>query len=132
MYKVIWLVRYQPGMDREEVRRWWRDQHGTLGAATPGMVRYVQNHWASALDPVTELPTDERPGFDGHAEHWFTDRAAYEAAMASDHWKRVLADGPNGFDPSSLVGGVLLENVVTWDARGDDRRYPAMGEQPDD
>jgi hypothetical protein len=62
--------------------------------------------------------------FDGHAEHWFESRESYEAAMASEQWRRTIADGPTGFDAATLVGRVLEERVITWDAMSDGRTYP--------
>ena len=54
-------------------------------------------------------------------------REAYEAAMTSEVWKRTREDGPVGFDSSTLVGGMLEEHVVSWDARSDGRLYTAAG-----
>ncbi len=113
MYKVIWLVKFRKDMPREEVVRWWREEHGPLAAKTPGMVRYVQNHWITGLDQQSQLPdSGAAPQFDGHAEHWFEDFDTYQAAMASDEWKLTQDDGPRGFDSSTLVGGELSEFVV--------------------
>jgi uncharacterized protein (TIGR02118 family) len=124
VYKVIWLVKFRKDMQREEVVRWWRGHHGDIAAATPGMVRYVQNHWVAPLDPATQLPiAGSQPAFDGHAEHWFESREAYERAMVSDQWKATQEDGPVGFDSSTLVGGLLEEHVVSWEAGSDGRLY---------
>jgi uncharacterized protein (TIGR02118 family) len=112
VYKVIWLVKFRTDMPREEVVRWWRDEHGPLAAKTPGMVRYVQNHWTSALDHESQLPVAGASQFDGHAEHWFTDYESYQAAMRSPEWQQTQVDGPTGFDSSTLVGGELSEFVV--------------------
>jgi uncharacterized protein (TIGR02118 family) len=114
VYKIIWLVKFRRGIERDEVLRWWRGHHAELAAATPGMVRYVQSHWTAPLDPVTQLPRDGEPAFDGHAEHWFESREAYEAAMESEEWRRVQEDGPYGFDSATLVGGALDETVISW------------------
>ena len=54
MYKVIWLVKFQPDKPREEVLEWWRGRHAELAKVTPGMLRYVQSYWVEALDPVTQ------------------------------------------------------------------------------
>jgi uncharacterized protein (TIGR02118 family) len=117
MYKVIWLVRFRRDVPREDVLAWWRGPHAALAAATPGMVRYVQSHWLAPLDPATSQPVaGGSPQFDGHAEHWFESREAYDTAMASEEWKLTIADGPSHFDSSTLVGGVLEEHVVLWDA----------------
>jgi uncharacterized protein (TIGR02118 family) len=124
VYKVIWLVKFRKDMQRNEVLRWWRGHHGDLARATPGMIRYVQNHWVSPLDPPTQLPiSGAEPAFDGHAEHWFENREAYEAAMQSEEWKKTRVDGPVGFDSSTLVGGLLEEYVVNWDTGPDGREY---------
>jgi EthD domain len=77
MYKVIWLVKFRPDVEHDEVLSWWRGHHGDVAAKTPGMVRYVQNHWVAALDPETQMPVaGGEPAFDGHAEHWFESREA--------------------------------------------------------
>jgi uncharacterized protein (TIGR02118 family) len=126
VYKIIWLVKFRRDMEHEEVLRWWRGHHGDLAAATPGMVRYVQNYWTEPLSPKTFLP---EPGgetaFDGHAEHWFESRESFEAAMASEQWKRTVEDGPTGFDSMSgtAAGGVLSEHVVSWEPQFDGRLY---------
>jgi hypothetical protein len=39
--------------------------------------------------------------------------------MTSDEWKRTQEDGPTGFDASTLVGGLLEEHVVSWQAPPD-------------
>ena len=120
MYKVIWLVNFQPDVPREEVLKWWRGHHAELAKATPGMLRYVQSYWVEALDPLTQRPAG-KPGFyDGHAEHWFESKEAYDAAMASPEWKKTLEDGPRGFGPN-LVGGVLEETVISWAPMDDGR-----------
>ena len=59
MYKVIWLTKFRADMPREEVLAWWRGPHADLAKATPGMIRYVQSYWTSALDDDTQLPTGE-------------------------------------------------------------------------
>jgi uncharacterized protein (TIGR02118 family) len=111
-------------MERDEVLRWWRGHHGDVAAKTPGMVRYVQNHWIAPLDHATQMPVPgAEPRFDGHAEHWFESREAYEQAMVSDEWRRTQEDGPVGFDSSTLVGGELEEHVVTWQPGTDGRIY---------
>jgi len=128
VYKVIWLVKFRNDMPKEEVLAWWRGRHGDLAKATPGMIRYVQSYWAAALDHSTQLedPNSE-PAFDGHAEHWFESREAYEQAMQSEEWKLTQLDGPTGFDSSTLVGGCLEETVISWEAIGDQRANSAAG-----
>ena len=94
VYKIINLTKFKPGARREDVLAWWRGPHADLAKATPGMVRYVQSHWSSGLDPATGLATGHPGAFDGHAEHWFVDEASYRTAMASEEWQRCIEDGP--------------------------------------
>jgi uncharacterized protein (TIGR02118 family) len=125
MYKVIWLVRFRKDRKREDVLRWWREDHGKLAAATPGMIRYVQSHWTAALHPDTSLESDvATPFYDGHAEHWFASKESYEAAMASEEWQATVIDGPEYFDGITRIGGALEEYVVSWDSSSDGRVYP--------
>lgn len=122
MYKVIWLVKFRQDKDPQEVLRWWRGEHAALAASTPGMIRYVQSYWVEPLDRETSLADPGRkPVFDGHAEHWFESREAYERAMTSEEWKRTVEDGPTHFESATRVGGVLSEHVVLWGALPDGR-----------
>jgi uncharacterized protein (TIGR02118 family) len=119
MYKVIWLAKFRPDKSREEVLAWWRGHHADLAKATPGMLRYVQSHWTAGLDPTNHQPSGP-PFWDGHAEHWFVDKASYDAAMASPEWKLTLEDGPNGFQ-TTLLGAELEETVISWHPMDDGR-----------
>jgi uncharacterized protein (TIGR02118 family) len=112
VYKIIWLAKFRHDRPREEVLRAWRGHHAELALATPGLVRYVQNHWVAGLDVDSGQPSDA-PVWDGHAELWFADRPAYDAAMASSEWRRVVEDGPNLFE-RTLVGAALEETVICW------------------
>jgi uncharacterized protein (TIGR02118 family) len=110
VYKVIWLVRFHEGMPRDEAVRHWREVHGPLGVKVPGMKRYVQNHWIS---PVGE--TEVGPGateFDGHSECWFESEATFLQAMESEEWAEMVADAPNFFSASTMVGAVVEETVM--------------------
>ena len=123
MYKVIWLAKFQPDVPREQVLEWWRGHHAALAKATPGMLRYVQSYWVEALDAKTQQPAGKPGLYDGHAEHWFESKEAYDAAMASPEWKQTLIDGPRGFT-EDLVGAVLEETVISWDRMEDGRAAP--------
>jgi uncharacterized protein (TIGR02118 family) len=126
MYKVVSVTRFKQGLDRDEAHRLWH-AHGQLALQTPGLVRYVQNHWRTEADPRFVLGThgDGSPAFDGHAELWFRDQPAFEAAMGTDEWLATAEDGPNVFDGSSMVSGVVDEYLMRWDARPDGRFYTA-------
>lgn len=110
MYKVIWLVKFNEGMSREDAIKHWREVHGELGRRVPGIDHYVQNAWVA---PVGEYDVeDEPPAFDGHSEVWFADEAAFRKAMESPEWAEMVADAPNFFDSSTMVGSVVDEYVI--------------------
>lgn len=110
MYKLIWLVRFNEGMSREAATRHWREVHGEFGRRVPGVLRYVQNLW---LAPVGEYAVEgEETSFDGHSELWFADEAAFRAGMESPEWAEMVADAPNFFDSSTMIGAVVDEYVV--------------------
>ena len=60
MIKVCELVRRRPGMSVEEFQAYWRDVHGPIVAALPGLRRYVQDH---------PLPGGYRNGELGYQEY---------------------------------------------------------------
>ena len=120
MIKVIFLLKFRPDKDPEEVRRWWREDHAALALRNRGMLRYVQNHWTAPIDPehaVAGMP------YQGCVEVWFEDLAAYEATMASPEWQALEEDGSNGFEMGALEGGFVTEYVMRWDATADGRFY---------
>ena len=87
MVKLIFALRRAPHLSREAFQRYWRDQHAPLverhGEAL-GIRRYVQVH---TLDhPANALLRASRgapPEYDGVAELWWPDRAAFDAALAT-------------------------------------------------
>ena len=48
MLKLVYCVRRNPSLSREEFLRYWLDEHGplvrSLRESVPSMVRYVQSH----------------------------------------------------------------------------------------
>jgi uncharacterized protein (TIGR02118 family) len=67
-------------MSHEEFASWWLTEHAPLARQLPG-VREIR------FNEVVE-----GDGFDGVAELWFDDQAAFEAAYASDLGKSVAQD----------------------------------------
>jgi uncharacterized protein (TIGR02118 family) len=120
MIKVIFLFRFRSDMEKEDVRRWWLNDHGALALKNLGMRRYVQNHFVGAIDAEH---AEAGMGYDGCVEVWFDDLEAYERTMASPEWKALEDDGPNGLDMTTLMGGFVNEHVMRWDAAPDQRPY---------
>jgi uncharacterized protein (TIGR02118 family) len=105
--KGIGFVRRKPGMAVEDFQRHWREVHGPLGAAIPGIRRYVQSH--------TRLAAYDRgrePAWDGTAIIWFDDSAALRAATATPEWDRVKADDANFLAPGPIAFIVTTEHVI--------------------
>ena len=81
MFKAIILLARREDASREDFRAWWLDRHAPLASRLPGVRRLV-------FDLVE---SDDSP-FDGVSELWFDDRAAFEAAYATDLGREVAAD----------------------------------------
>lgn len=127
MYKCVWLIKFRPELDPEDVRRAWRTTHGTMALQIPGIRRYVQNHWI-------EAPTDCERTWDGTVDCWFDDEESFEAAWASPEWKALLEDDARLFDRSvtpAFEGGVVNEHIMRWEGLPDGRIYTASGHIPE-
>lgn len=81
MFKAIILLARREDASREDFRAWWIDRHAPLASQLPGVRRLVFN-----------LVEADDPPFDGVSELWFDDRAAFEAAYATDLGREVAAD----------------------------------------
>jgi uncharacterized protein (TIGR02118 family) len=102
MFKVVWIARFPQGMDKAEARRYWAEHHGPMCAATT-IERYVQNHVTGPVPTVSGVPAEET-FFDGYSCGWWSDRAAFDATMASPEWQALVEDGDNVFDMTWLEG----------------------------
>jgi hypothetical protein len=81
--KVLWFLKRADGLSLEEFREWW------LGHAQDVM-NSQQAHLAGYVVNIREADDDSAPGatsdgceWDGIAEQWFADRAAFEAAYSN-------------------------------------------------
>jgi uncharacterized protein (TIGR02118 family) len=105
--KNIGFVRRKPDMRVESFQRHWREVHGPLGAALPGVRRYVQSY--------TRLPAYDQarePTWDGIAVLWFDDPAALRAATATPNWDRAKADDANFLTPGPVSSIITTEYVI--------------------
>lgn len=85
MIRVTYLIRRKRSMSQAEFTDYWRNEHGPLVASVANklnMLRYVQVH--TLEDPVNTAMAQARGGmeepYDGVAEVWFENRAAFVAA----------------------------------------------------
>jgi uncharacterized protein (TIGR02118 family) len=107
MAKGIGFVRRKPGMPVEGFQRHWREVHGPLGAAIPGMRRYVQSHTRLAA-----YNSGREPTWDGFAIIWFDDAAALRGATATPEWGRAKADDANFIAPGPVSFIITTEHVI--------------------
>jgi uncharacterized protein (TIGR02118 family) len=113
MYKIVAFTKFKAGMEPGAAREYWRDVHGPMALKVPTIRRYFQDHW---MEPLAGGALE----FDGNSEIWYDDEAGYEATMERDDWKTLVDDGPNCFDYSSMVSGIVEETVLRRPAAGAD------------
>lgn len=89
--KSISLLTRKDGMTHEQFMCHWRDIHGPLAHAVPGILRYVQNEIA-AEPSRPDIPSHEI-AVDGIAEIWWESEAAMRHAAATPELKALHADG---------------------------------------
>jgi uncharacterized protein (TIGR02118 family) len=91
MIKVLSLLTRKPHLTHEDFVRHWRDIHGPLALAVPGIRRYVQSQIEGTRTradvPETEVDVD------GIAELWYDDEASLRASAATPEAKALYADG---------------------------------------
>lgn len=105
--KGVGFARRRPGMPVADFQRHWRQVHGPLGAAIPGLRRYVQSHTRLAA-----YGRGRDPAWDGVALIWFDDTAALRSATATAEWNRAKADDPNFLAPGPVAFIVTTEHVI--------------------
>ena len=87
MFKAIILLSRGETQSPEDFRHWWLEEHAPLARQLPGLRRLVFN-----LVPPTDENTMSGLPYDGVSELWFDDRAAFDAAYATEIGKEVASD----------------------------------------
>jgi uncharacterized protein (TIGR02118 family) len=105
--KGIGFVRRKPGMPVDAFQRHWREVRGPLGAAIPGVRRYVQSHCRLAA-----YHREHEPAWEGIAVLWFDDPAALRAATTTPEWDRAKADDANFLTPGPVSFIITTEYVI--------------------
>jgi uncharacterized protein (TIGR02118 family) len=103
VFKAVWFARFPKQLGNARARAHWAERHGPLAAST-GIERYVQNHVVGPVPAPDAVPDVQGARFDGYSCGWWTDRAAYDATIASPGWRAVEADGARVFDMAWLAG----------------------------
>ncbi len=112
MYKISQVAHFLPSLGPEAGREHWCSTHAALGAAVPGVQRYVQNFATSSLGLVGLH--DSRPAFDGYACVWFADRAAFRSSLQSPEWSAMEDDAASLLvpDPSHSSTAAVEEKLI--------------------
>jgi len=79
MIKVMWFLKRADHLTLEQFREWWIERHAydiRIDQA-PNLLRYVVNVREDE-DTLSGKPSEE-PEWDGVAEQWFADAAAFNA-----------------------------------------------------
>src|SRR4051812_3620078 len=97
MAKIVTLLKRRPGLSPAEFQLHWREAHGPLLARLPGLRRYVQSHALLQGYAKGELL------FDGIAELWFDDAAAWQRARRSPELAAAAAEETAFLDPAATV-----------------------------
>lgn len=108
MFKIIALTRFPSNLTLDDARQYWSNVHGPLALFNPLIRRYLQDHW------ITPLDGDELV-FHGNSEIWYDNEDDYVATMESAEWATLVDDGPNVFDYSTIVSGIVDEHVLRAD-----------------
>jgi uncharacterized protein (TIGR02118 family) len=92
MIKTTSLLARKDGLSHAEFVKHWREIHGPLAYACPGVARYTQTEVKSSsfrTDGVAGLDV----AVDGIAELWFADQAALDLFNASPATRLLREDG---------------------------------------
>jgi uncharacterized protein (TIGR02118 family) len=103
---VAFLTR-KPGLSVEEFQRHWREVHGPIAAALPGLRRYVQNHTRRSAYEAGRIPA-----YDGVVLAWFDSTDAIRHAATSGEYARVLADVALFLSPGAVPFILTREHVI--------------------
>ena len=107
--KATILAKRKPGLSVDEFQDYWRTTHAALVPKTPGLQRYVQSHVAP------ETYEAGAPAYDGVAELWWTDMAAFEHGWLSDEVQvEQFKDASNFVNFETSVGLLVEEYRVIW------------------
>lgn len=107
MAKGIGFVKRRPGMSVEDFQRHWREIHGPLGVAVPGLRRYEQSHTRLAA-----YAQGREPKWDGVSLIWFDDSKALRAGLMSREFRAAQTDDPNFITPGPVPFIITTEHVI--------------------
>lgn len=105
--KTVDFVTRRPDRPLDAFFKYWREDHGTLGAAAPAARRYVQSHTRRSI-----YAAGRTPAYDGAAMMWFDDMDALRTAAATPEFERLRADVANFVARDKSPSLLTTEQVV--------------------
>ncbi len=115
MIKMSLFLTRRADMTFEQFSDYWMSTHWPIVQTVPEVkkhtIRYVQQHSIGSVpDGVNAAP------FDGYAEAWFPNMAAFHAVVTSAKWSEVVVEDDKKFlDPSKTLM-LLTEEKVDYKA----------------
>lgn len=110
-YKLAFLLRFKDDLEVSDAAEHWLRVHGPLGLRVPGVVRYVQNHVVGSL-AAGGVITGERARFDGIAEMWYEDEAAWLEASSTEAAAEVYRGTFEFVDSSASLSATVVERII--------------------
>jgi len=104
--KRIAFVTRRPDLSVDAFQRHWRDVHGPIAAAIPGLRRYVQCH------ALAETYARRPPPFDGLAITWFDSTDAMRRAATTPEYARTRDDESRFAAPGEGHAILTTEHVI--------------------
>ena len=113
-HKLVFIMRFREDIDRDEAARHWREVHGPLALAQPGVIRYVQNLVTGAIGDGGAIGPPQDARFDGLAEVWFEDESFWSEAYASKAWQASYRDCFEFLDmsPGANLAAAVEQRVI--------------------
>lgn len=100
-----WITR-RSDRDAEAFHQYWRNVHGPIVKKIPQLKRYVQSH-------RVELDGINTSQYDGAAEAWVEDEAAFQAMLHEPSYlEGALADEPNFIDMNNVAFQLTEDRVI--------------------
>lgn len=106
MIKMVSFAKRKAGLSVEDFQNYWLTEHAGRVKAYPGIRRYVVSL------TLTGAYRKGEPAYDGVAELWFDDLAAFETARQSPEFAAGTADLSNFIDVASRGMILTTEHII--------------------
>lgn len=104
--KRIAFVTRRPDLSVAAFQSHWKNVHGPIAAALPGLGRYVQSH------TLPETYDRRAPAYDGLAITWFGSTDAMRRGTATPQFEALRRDEPHFTAPGEAPAILTTEHVI--------------------